>query len=92
MITTVSMLPPAILQSFLQDLLLTCIERNKLYVEKKIARLQRRKIRPQDTGKKKEFQRLIKEYYKVYERKKAKEEKYKAKIKDSTKMPSIPNS
>lgn len=90
--TTISINPPEILCAFSPDLLMSPLYRNKKYVETKIARLQHRKIRLQDSGKRKEFDKLIKEYYEEYERKKTQEEKYTAKIKDSPERPCVQNS
>jgi predicted transcriptional regulator len=92
--TTISSIPPQIIQSFNKKLLMSIIEISKETVESEIIRLYYKKIvlRPKNSGKRKEFDKLIKEYYEEYERKKTQEEKYKAKIKDSQQRSSISNS
>jgi len=81
--TTISIVAPKILSSFSPDLLISILDRNKKNVETKILKLQRIKIRTQDLGKRKEFDKLIKEYYEEYERKKTEEKNYETKIKDA---------
>lgn len=64
----------------------------KIYAEDKLIRLANKKIRSQDVGKRKEFDRLLIEYRKVYERKKIEEAEYKEAFeKAKKKRPCIPN-
>ncbi len=87
-ITTLNALPPFILQHF-NSYLLDPLLAMKMNVENKIIPLSKRKIREKDTGKKKEFEKLLKEYQETYERKKIEEEEYKTKIENAKKRPSI---
>lgn len=85
MITT-TILPPPIKQ-FFDPMLLDPLQGIKLTVENKIISLAKKKIRPQDRGKKREFERLLKQFYETYERKKIEETQYKEKIKAASKRP-----
>lgn len=91
-ITTITNLPPPIIQHFnrfLLDFLLGLL----MMVGEKIIPLSVKKIRPQDVGKRREFDLLHKEFTEVYERKKAEEAEYKSKVKKaSEKVPRLPNS
>lgn len=60
-------------------------------VENVINPLSMRKIRDQDTGKRKEYNELLIKFMETYERKKAEEKKYKEKIENSEKIPYLPN-
>jgi len=73
---TVVSLPPSILQSFNANLLMSFLERIEKYVIDKIIPKAKKKIRPQDTGKQRAFDKLYKEYQEVYERKKNEEIDY----------------
>jgi hypothetical protein len=77
-ITTVN-LPPLILQSFSSDLLSAPVWNTLEYLEnrmKKIIEKASKKIRPQDTRKRKEFELLVKEFEELYERKKIEKDEY----------------
>lgn len=92
MITTAS-LPPPILQSFNPYLLDNAIRRKKRILDDRILPLSLKKIRPQDVGKQREFQKLLKEFEEVYGRKTIEKAEYDAKVKEAAqKRPSIPNS
>lgn len=82
---------PRIEQRFNPDLLLDAlghIERKS----NKIITLSIKKIREKDVGKKKEFEKLLKEFKEIYERKKIKKAEYDATIKNLVaKRPCIPN-
>lgn len=90
-ITTTSILPPFCrywYDSFLLDPLLGL----KIKMENKIIPLSIKKIRPQDVGKRREFDKLMEQYLEVYGRKKNEETEYKAKIEEATKKrPSFSN-
>lgn len=86
---TTTILPPPIKQ-FFDPMLLDPLQGIKLTVENKIINLAKKKIRPQDVGKKREFERLLKQFYETYERKKIEETQYKEKIKKADKRSSLP--
>lgn len=87
-IITVSHVTPKIIQSFSPFLISTPIFGTVEYYDtrlKKILKLAEKKIRKQDIGKKREFDKLVKEYKEVYERTKIKEEELKEKNRNSPK-------
>lgn len=91
MIKTVCCLPPPIQQYFNPLLLMEGHDRKKHYVENKIIPLSLKKIRSQDVGKRRQFDKQLKEFYQVYERKKIEKANYDAKIKEAAKKrPSLP--
>jgi len=85
MIKTMSNLPPKLIQCFDSELLLDFLERSYKRFTGKICRLQRKKIRPQDIGKRKEFDKLAKMYLEEYERKKIEKENYETETKELAK-------
>ena len=90
-ITTSACLPPLISFGF-STYLLDPLFGMKVRVEETIIPLSLKKIRSQDVGKRKEFDKLLKEYQEVYGRKKNEEAEYKAKIKEAAeKRPRFPN-
>lgn len=61
-------------------------------VIEKLVPFANRKIRPQDVGKRREFDKLLKEYKETYERKKIEKANYEAEIKEKIKkVPRIPS-
>lgn len=62
------------------------------HVEKKIIPHAFKKIRPQDVGKQREFDKLKIKFMETYERKKAEEKEYNEKIKNAAKRSSFPAS
>ena len=87
---TVSVLPPQIKQTFNKNLLMTYIERIKYDLETKIIPLSNKKIRPQDVGKRKQFESLKNKFMDTYERKKIAQLEYDAeKKKKAEEMPSF---
>lgn len=90
MITTTTSIPPQIVQYFNRYLL------DPLYgslrdLEDRLIPIANKKIRACDTGKRKEFDKLLKEYRETYERKKAEEAHYNAEINEKIKKrPSFP--
>lgn len=83
--------PPPVLTNF-NPYLLDPLMGIRHHVEKHLCRLYRKKIRPQDVGKRKEFDKLMKEFYEVYGRKKIEEEEYKTAIKNAPERPRISSS
>lgn len=76
-------LPPPIEQYFDPCLLMTFLERLKWKVEKKVLLKAKKKIREIDTGKRKRFEMMLKEFWESYERKTNEEKIYKAEIEKS---------
>ena len=92
MVTTVVNLPPPILGYFNSDLLMDFLARSYKRFSQDICRLQHKKIRPQDVGKRKEFDKLAKLYLEEYERKKIEKEKWEAETRElAKKRPRFPN-
>ncbi len=92
MITNITSFPPPIQQSFSTDLLLDFWEKVVKRVYTKIIPLSNRKIRAQDTGKRKQFDAVLKEFIKEHERKKIEKVEYETKTKEAIeKRPRIPN-
>ena len=92
-ITTIVSFPPPILQYFDPYLLLDYIERLLRRVQTIIIPKSAKKIRLQDVGKRRDFDKLLIEFHEVYERKTIEKAEYKAKIKEKAqKRPHIPNS
>lgn len=89
MIQTITILPPQITTQF-DEMLLDPLYGLWKRFEDKIKPLYR-KIRSQDVGKRKEFDKLTKEFEELYERKKIEKADYEAKIKNAKKRPSIQN-
>ena len=89
MITT-TILPPPIQQHFNRYLLLSWPDQLKHKIKDEIFPLYNKKVRPQDTGKIRDYAILMKMFEEIYERKKIEEEEYKTKIKNAPKRPSIP--
>jgi hypothetical protein len=88
MIQTITILPSQIRTRF-DEMLLDPLYGLWKRFEDKIKPL-RRKIRFQDVGKRRDFDKLTREFEDLYERKKIEEEEYKAKIKNAKKRPDIP--
>lgn len=86
MLTTINNLPPQIKQYFSPNLLMSYLERMMNDVLTEILPQAKKKFRPQDIGRRREFNILLSEFYQLYERKKAEEKAFKdeikAKIKD----------
>ncbi len=82
MITT-SSLPPPIELGFDPRFLYGFLKYKKYRLEEEIIPLSIRKIRDIDTGKRREFDKLLKEFKEEYERKKAEEAEYEAKIEEA---------
>lgn len=82
---------PEILQHFNPDWLLPYPDGLKRKVETKFLPLAKKKIRSQDTGKHREFEKLKLKFMEAYERKKTEEKKYFEKIKNSTKRSCLPD-
>ena len=90
MIVTTTNVPPAI-QQYFNRFLLDFLYGLLYKLENEILPRSLKKIRPQDTGKRKLFNLLYKEFYEVYERKKIEEAEYKEKVsKAAQKVPRIP--
>jgi hypothetical protein len=87
--TITTQLPPPILQ-FFDPFLLDPFYGMLRRVQDIIIPLAKKKIRPQDVGKRKEFELLKIKFMETYERKKVEEEEYKTEIKNSAKRPTIP--
>lgn len=85
-----SAFPPMVKQSF-NPYLLDPLMGMFMHINNKIIPLADKKLKIQDVGKKREMEKLIKEFKEVYERKKIEEEEYKAKIKNAKKRSFIPN-
>lgn len=93
MMATVTILPPAILQSFSPLLLMDFLESLERVYLPKILSLAAKKIRPQDVGKKRTFDRLVQRTRCVLECKKAEKAQYEAAIEEEEKKRSrVPNS
>ncbi len=60
-------------------------------MQEKIIPKSDKKIRPQDTKRRRIFGALLKEFYEEYERKKKEEDDYKAKVKAAKKRPHFPD-
>jgi len=87
--TNVSITPP-LRQKFSPYLLLDSLGRIDMNY-KKIIQLASKKIRPQDVGKLKELEKLIKTYSELYERKKNERSDYETALKEKAKKrPSLP--
>lgn len=90
-VVTRTVIPPQIIQYFNRHLLdplfgLYCDVRDLILPRAK------KKIRPQDVGKQREFDKLYAEFLEVYERKKAEEAEYKEKVsKAAQERPRLPN-
>ena len=84
MITTISTLPPQITQQF-NRWLLDQLGAILHHVKTVIIPLSNRKIRECDMGKRREFDKLLKEFYEVYESKQNEKTEYEAEIKEKTK-------
>lgn len=69
MINTVTNLPPQILQKF-NRFMLDPLYGIIMHIKENIVPLADKKIRPQDIGRRKEFDRLLKQAEEIYERKK----------------------
>jgi hypothetical protein len=89
MIITTTILPPAV-KYFINPCLLDPILGMKMHVQNKIKPISKKKIRDCDIGKKKEFEKLLTEFEKEYERQKVKKKEYEEKIKNAEKRPSLP--
>jgi hypothetical protein len=74
-------LPPAIKYHFDPCLLYTTLERMHWRFNAKILPLSVRKIRPQDTGRRKQFDLLETKFKELYERKTKEEDAYQEKVK-----------
>lgn len=83
--------PPRIEQRFNPDLLLDPLGLIKRKLDKIIA-LSIKKIREKDVGKKREFEKLLKEFEEIYERKKIKKAEYDETVKNLAKRSFIQNS
>lgn len=66
-------------------LLMTALQRMWYQFEKKILPLYNKKVRPQNVGKKKEFQYLSLKFLEQYERKTKEEDEYQEKVKAARK-------
>lgn len=86
---TISMLPPEIRQQFSETLLDPLLDRLRR-VERKLILLADRKIRAQDTEKRKMFDALLEEFMELYERKTVEKAQYQAKIENAKKRSCIP--
>jgi hypothetical protein len=88
---TIGNLPPILRERFniyMLDPLLGMMK----YIENEVIPLSIKKIRPQDIGKRRKFDELLKEFREVYERKKTEEANYDAKVKEEIKKrPSFSN-
>ena len=89
-VTTNVHLPPNIVQKYNPLLLMNYFQRVKWRVDNVILPLSSKKIRPEDVGKRREFDKLMKEFEEVYGRKEAEEADYKEKIKEKGKRPCLP--
>jgi hypothetical protein len=86
---TTTILPPPI-TTYFSPYLLDPLLGSLIYVEKTLIPLSLKKIRIQDTGKRKQFDELLKKYRETYEWKKAEEAEYNQKIKEAVqKRPSL---
>lgn len=83
--TTKINISPLILGYFNSDMLLDFLARSYKRFSQNVCRLQRKKIRPQDVGKRKEFDHLAKLYCEEYERKKIEKEKWETETKELAK-------
>lgn len=83
-IMTAANLPPVIMQYY-NPLLLDHLNFLLSKVEMEIIPLANRKIKPEHTGRRKQFDKLLKEYREEYERKKIEQVKYRAAIKEKAK-------
>lgn len=90
MMTTHSKLPTLIKQSF-DPFLLHRLRWSIKRLEDKIIPLAKKKIRPQDLGKMREFEKLKTQIREEYERKKAEETIYDEKIKNTSKRSYTPS-
>lgn len=91
--TTIAQLPPPIKQYFNRFLLMDILERKKWSLENVIHPLAKKKIRPQDVGKQREFNLLLLKYQEIYERKKIEKADYEAACKEKEKkVPHFPTS
>jgi len=92
MVTTKTIIPPEIRQYFERKLLLLGTLEYYMMKLKWIIKLSEKKIRPQDIGKKRKFDALLKEFYEVYESKQNEETIYEAARKEKSKeRPCIQN-
>ena len=83
--------PPEIKQS-LDKYLLDPLYGIYIQIKENLITLADKKIRKQDVGRRKVFDRLLKEYEEIYVRKKAEEADYNSKVKEAIeKMPCFPN-
>lgn len=85
---TITTVVPIISTSF-DPYLLDPMKGIKIRMEKIIIPLSIKKLRTQDVGKKRDFDKLLKQFYEVYERKKIEKEKYETKIKNASKRSGI---
>lgn len=91
-IETIAHLPPLLIQEFDRDLLMNFLQRSYKRIMK-LSKLSLKKIRPQDIGKRRDFEKLSKLYLEEYERKKIEEEKYQEETRKlAEKVPRISNS
>ncbi len=90
-IKTISIILPTINQNYNKNLLSTPLPSRLDYyhhAREKIIELSKKKIRIQDIGKKRELEKLLKEFEEEYERKKIEKENYEREVKESKeKMP-----
>lgn len=89
MTKTITCTAPQISTPFNPYLLLDFLGRLDRRLRKEIIPKAHKKIRVQDTGKQRKFNSLIKNFMEIYERKKAEEVIYKAKVKEAQQK--IPN-
>jgi len=92
MMELIEALPPMIMQSFSCDLLMESWER--IYERKypKIKQIADKKIRKQDVGKRREFEKLEKQLAEAYERKKIEKVQHDKEVKEAIqKRPYLPN-
>ena len=80
MITTISNIPPQVSQCFFPLLTYGTLGRLKYTFEKYVLPLSKKKIRAQDTGKRKIFDIMKQDFWLLYERKKIEEIDIKEKI------------
>ncbi len=89
MTTTISCLPPDILTSY-DPYILDRLLGLKMHIKNYVEPLFLKKNRAQDAGKRKEFNKLLREFEEIYERKKIEEKEYHEKIKNSAKRSCLP--
>ncbi|CAB4164588.1 hypothetical protein UFOVP816_49 [uncultured Caudovirales phage] len=88
-IVTITTIPPQIVTYF-NTWLLDPFRALWVDLEERILPRAKRKIRSQDRGKKREFDQLYKKFKEEYGRKEKEKAEYDAKIKNTSKRPSVP--